>query len=142
LGLSLAVGKAELIRAALEGVAFNVRLMVGYLEKKGRLESMRIIGGGAASALWKQIFADVLGKPVLTLSAQQEANTVGAALVGGIGIGLLKDFDEIDRFTSVVEEHSPNPKNSRLYDSILPVFVDAFASLQKTNESLGELSES
>ena len=141
LGLSLEVGKLEMIRAALEGVAFNVRMMVGFLEKKEKFQSMRIIGGGAASALWKQIFADVLGKPVLTLSAQQEANTVGAALVGAIGVGILDSFEDIDRFTRVVEEHSPDPNNSRLYDGMMPVFTDAFASLRKTNESLGELSE-
>jgi xylulokinase len=133
LGLSLTTRKADLLRAVLEGVAYNVRLMVEPLEAGGAFASMRIIGGGAASALWRQIFADVLQKDVLTLSAQQEANTVGAALVGAIGVGICASFSEIERFSRIRETTSPNQGNIEVYQRTLPAFVRAFEGLRETH---------
>jgi xylulokinase len=109
-GLSLTTKKSDLLRAVMEGVAYNIQLMVQSLEGGNIFPNIRIIGGGSESQLWKQIFADVLQKDVLSLTAQQEANTVGAALVGGVGIGLYEDFAAIDRFSQVKEVTHPQQK--------------------------------
>jgi xylulokinase len=141
LGLNLAATKAHLIRAALEGVAFNIRIMVGYLEENAPFPELRIIGGGAESRLWKQIFADVLQKNICTLTTQQESNTLGAALVGGIGIGILTDFSDINRFNEVKEVTVPNPEDSKTYQQVFPVFAQAYRGIESTNRSLGRISE-
>jgi xylulokinase len=142
LGLSLAVTKADLLRAALEGVAFNIRIMVEGLEGDSRFEQMRIIGGGAESPLWKQIFADVLQRNICTLSTRQESNTLGAAVVGGIGVGILSDFSDIERFNKVTEITVPDPAGSELYQRLLPVFMEAYRGVRDTNSALGKLTGS
>jgi xylulokinase len=141
LGLNLAVTKAHLIRAALEGVAFNVRIMVQHLEENTRFSELRIIGGGAESGLWKKIFADVLQKNICTLTTQQESNTLGAALVGGIAVGILTDFSDINRLNEVKEVTVPNPEDSKTYQKIFPVFARAYRGIEETNRSLAEISE-
>lgn len=136
LGLSLTTTKGDLMRATLEGVAYNIGLMVRFLEEEGAFPNMRIIGGGSESALWKQIFADVLQKDILTLSAQQDANTLGAALIGGIGVGLIKEFNEIERFNQVRATTNPRPENLQVYRRGIDAFAQAFQDLRNTNRYL------
>lgn len=135
-GLNLTVRKADLIRAALEGIAFNLRIMLQHLEENRVFDNIRIIGGGAKSDLWRQIFASVLKKDILTLSARQEANTLGAAVVGGVGIGAFEDFSAVDRFTKVTEVTSFDPDAASIYDELFQVFRACYEGLRHTNESL------
>jgi len=136
LGLNLTVKKADLVRAILEGIAFNLRIMLEHLEKKGAFKSIRIIGGGAKSDLWRQILAGVLKKDILTLSARQEANTLGAALVGGVGIGVFEGFSAVDRFTRVTGVTSSDPDAASVYDELFQVFSECYGGLRHANESL------
>jgi len=129
LNLSLPTTKADLLRATLEGVAYNISLMITYLEEDQHFPDIRIIGGGSESRLWMQIFADVLQKNIISLTAQQDANTLGAALVGGIGIGIIKEFSEIDRFNKVEEIIRPNEENFSVYQDRTKEYKAIFESL-------------
>ena len=141
LGLSLPTKKEDLLRATMEGVAFNISLMLGFLEENKPFKNMRIIGGGSESKLWKQIFADVLQKDILSLTAQQEANTLGAALVGGIGIGLLEKFTDIDRFNKTESITRPQEENIRVYQRSIQAYEQAFLALQDANQLIFELKQ-
>jgi xylulokinase len=94
LGLSLAHGRAQIARAILEAVAFEYAT---YLRAMRRLHpdvefsSARVIGGGARSALWNSIKADVLGVPVERITMEETA-TRGAALLAASAAGLLDDL--------------------------------------------------
>ncbi|MDI6772400.1 MAG: FGGY-family carbohydrate kinase, partial [bacterium] len=80
-------------RVVLEGVAFNLRIILDAFQRQGAgIEQMRPIGGGARGRLWRQIMADVYGLPVLLPRYLEEATSLGAAVAGGIGVGLIKDF--------------------------------------------------
>jgi len=138
LGLHLAVRKAEILRSVLEGVAFNMRIMMNSLEKHANFRDITIYGGGSRSTLWKKIFANILNKNIITLSAQQEVNTLGAALTGGVGIGMFTDFAEISRFISVKEIESPDSYLSRLYDELFLVFEFAYEDVAEIFKNLGE----
>jgi xylulokinase len=88
--LSLATGTADLVRSVLEGVAYNSRWLLEYVERftKRRLEPIRVLGGGATSALWCQIYADVLNRPIEqvvepTFAQLRGMATLAAATVGG-----------------------------------------------------------
>lgn len=140
LGISLTTQKADLLRATLEGVAYNLRMMVKCLERSGPFKQIRIIGGGANSRIWKQILANVMQKDILTLSAQQEANTLGAALVGGVGVGLLADFAAIEKFSSVQAKTTCDPDQARRYDDYFAVFAEAYQNLRKTRRVLARLN--
>ena len=136
LGLMLTTKKADLARSVLEGVAFNLRLMIRCIEEKQSFNSIRIIGGGAKSALWRQIFADILKKDICTLSARQEANTLGAALIGGVGIGLFDDFSAIELFNRIEETTHFKQDTVSTYEELFLTFQKAHECLKKTNESL------
>ena len=88
-GMSLATTRADLVRATFEGVALNARWMQGYVEKFTRreLDPLNFVGGGAKSAFWAQVFADVLGRRVRRVADPVLANARGAALVAGVALG-------------------------------------------------------
>jgi xylulokinase len=136
LGLRLTNKKADLIRAVLEGVVLNFRIMMKCIEQSCSFSDVRIIGGVSKSALWRQVFADVLKKNIISLSAQQEANTLGAAVVGGVGAGLFNDFSAIERFVKVKSVTSPDSDAAEVYDELFSVFIQAYHDLHNTNESI------
>ncbi len=87
--LSLSTSTADLIRAVLEGVAANSAWLLGYVEKfAGReLTPLRLLGGGAQSAEWCQIYADTLGREVEQVPEPMVAQLRGAALLAAITMG-------------------------------------------------------
>jgi len=137
-GLTMEAEMADFLRAILEGVAFTLRQLVEGLESCGaaRFSELRIIGGGAQSDLWNRIISATLGRPVVTLTAQQEANTAGAALVGGIAVGALESFQETERFCHVASRIEPDPVALDVYESLFSVFREALPNLRSTNRAL------
>ncbi len=110
LGLRGWHGRAEMLHAVLEGVAFNHRTHLSGLREVFEIERpVRVCGGGARSADWTQLLADVLDLPVQVTDAK-EAGTRGAALLAGIGTGLYTDLDDaVDRTVHVVRHQHPEP---------------------------------
>ncbi|MEA2012185.1 MAG: FGGY-family carbohydrate kinase, partial [Verrucomicrobiota bacterium] len=79
LGLSLSTDKGDIIRALLEGVAFEMRLNIDILNASNiKIKELRAIGGGAKSSIWTQLKADVLNKPIVNVKVT-EAGCLGAA---------------------------------------------------------------
>ena len=86
-GMSLKHGRGHLLRAALEGVAFSMRQALEALEKTGlRAPELLLGGGGASHALWRQLLASVLRRPLRVLP-DANLSATGAALLGGMAIG-------------------------------------------------------
>lgn len=87
-GLHLAHGRGHLARSVFEGVCFGLRDGLELLRGLGASgKEVRVTGGGAKSALWLQILADVFESPCVTLESD-EGPAFGAALLAGVGIGL------------------------------------------------------
>jgi L-xylulokinase len=103
-------GRAEMLHAVLEGVAFNQRTHLRGLQEVFTIEHpVRVCGGGARSADWTQLLSDVLDLPVEITDAA-EAGTRGAALLAGIGTGVYADLgDAVDRTVRVVRHQEPRP---------------------------------
>lgn len=76
-----------------------------------------------------QIIADITGKKVTTTALTQETNAWGAALCGGVGVGLFKDFTVTNKLLPVVETVEPNLENKDLYDKMFVTFKDAYKAL-------------
>jgi xylulokinase len=130
LGLTLAHNKNHLARSVYEGVALNTRIIQETFEELGaRIENIRLIGGGALSALWRQIFADVIGKDILRLEFVHEANSLGSAIAGGIGIGLFKDFGVINDRLKVLDVNKPRTEVHEKYNKVYSVFKDAYRKI-------------
>ena len=96
LNVSIATTRADLIRAVLEGVAYNARWLLEATEKfAGRpLDGLRLLGGGATSDLWCQIHADVIGRPIDQVADPINVNVRGAAWFAALHLGHLT-LDEI-----------------------------------------------
>lgn len=94
-GLTPRHGRAQLARAALEGVAFTLAQLVDESRRAGALpQELRSVGGGAASALWCQIKADVTGLPVRVPVVADHAGALGAAVLAGVGAGVYRSVEE------------------------------------------------
>lgn len=88
-GLSLRTDRAMMIRAVMEGVALNARWLFDTYEKfcKRRIDSVRILGGGAQSDLWCAMYAGILDRPVEKVANPRDAQLVGAALWALVSLG-------------------------------------------------------
>jgi xylulokinase len=140
LGLDLKHGRPDLIRAAMEGVALNLRLRLDLLRKYTRLEDeILFVGGGAKSRFYLGIFADVFNIRILKTNIDQDAGALGAAAIAAVGSGLWPDFSRIDEIHQVVERVEPDPHNARQYEKLLPVFDLAAGYLARLSDALREV---
>jgi xylulokinase len=123
MGLDLKHGKADLVRAAMEGIAMNLRLRLDVLRKYCKIQDeILFVGGGSRSKLYLQIFADVYNTKILKTNVDQDAGALGAAGIAAVGCALWNDFNKIDEIHKTVEIVEPDPENNRKYEKILPVF--------------------
>jgi xylulokinase len=129
-GLSLKHGRSHMARAVMEGVAYNMRLIADAFSEQGKSFSrIRMIGGGARSATWRQIFADVLERPVTTLAFLEEATSVGAAIAGGVGIGLFARLEDGVKIIGETGSTLPDSSRSRAYEKYRAAFRRAYEQL-------------
>ncbi len=117
--LSLDSEREHLVRAVLEGVAMNSRWLLGAVERFiGRpFPALNMIGGGAASPLWCQIHADVLGRRIRQVADPIQANLRGAAVLAAVGLGLMR-FEDVPRRVEIRQTFEPDGGNRRLYDQL------------------------
>jgi len=125
--LSLENSREDIIRAVLEGVALNTRWLLGPFEKflGRRVDALNVVGGGANSAVWCQIFADVLGCRVRQMKDPIQANVRGAAFLAGVGLGLL-DFDAVPGRVEIKQEFEPYARNRDTYDTCFREFTNLY----------------
>jgi len=102
---------------------------------------MRLIGGGARSPVWRQMLADVYNLPILRLSLDAEATALGAAIAGGIGVGIFPDFDVVRDIIPVTTAEQPDPARHAQYEVLCEVFQQTYAALEPIYERLATLGE-
>lgn len=129
-GLTSRHTRAHLIRAVLEGVALTMRQILDLMRGIGLTVSQaRIGGGGAKSALWRQIHADALGLP-LTLLQTEEGPALGAAILAGVGCGAWPDVRAACAAAIQSRETvNPDPASERQYARLLSQYRDVYPSL-------------
>jgi xylulokinase len=129
---SLGVTRGHLVRAVLEGVAYNTRWLCSYVERfiGRRLEAVTVVGGGARSELWCQIHADVLDRVVRQAGEPAVANARGAALQASVALGHLR-WDEVAATVPITRTFEPDPARRRVYDTLFPEFVNLYRSTRK-----------
>ncbi|MCU0599217.1 MAG: FGGY-family carbohydrate kinase [Desulfobacterales bacterium] len=126
--LGMSINRNDLLRSVFEGVAFNIRWGMEYVEaisrkKTGRVsDEIRFIGGASKSKLWCQVFADVLQRPVVQMGNPQMACAMGVAAIAFVGLGIWKDFGDIDRVLKKVQVFQPNRNNKEIYDKLYHQF--------------------
>lgn len=128
-GLQLHHGRGSLVRAVLEGIAFNLRTGLTAFAANGRpLTAIDAIGGAANSTLLLQVLTDVWGVPVTARDLVDEANSIGAAVVGGVAVGVFEDFAVAAGFSRRTENRRPAADDA--LDGRYEQFLDAYRRLE------------
>jgi xylulokinase len=130
-GLQRHHGPGHLVRAVLEGVAFNLRTcMDAFTENGTPVDAVDVIGGGATSDVWLQVLADVWQIPVRRRSIVAEANSLGAAVTAAVGLGLVGDFSVARGLSERTAEFLPDDGRADSSRSQHAVFRDAYDRLE------------
>lgn len=140
--ISLNSTRAEMIRAIYEGVAFNSRWVLMYVEKfiGGRkLQPLNMIGGGANSNIWCQIYADVLNRTTRQVKDPIQANARGAGFIAAVALGYIT-FKDIPKLIQFSNEFKPNPKNRKIYDELFKEFLNIYENNKKLYQRLNKIS--
>lgn len=131
-GLSAAHTKAHFVRAVMEGVAFSLLDCITYLNEKDVKtgQTAYVIGGGAKSAVWRQIVADALD--LTLIQTENNDSSFGSAMCAGIYAGFFKDFDEA---SAVCKKETgktiPVAKNTEQYAKLFVTYKKIAAFLTK-----------
>ncbi|MFN8376345.1 MAG: FGGY-family carbohydrate kinase [Anaerolineae bacterium] len=138
-GLSLSTTRGAMIRAILEGAAFALRHNIEVAGKAGaQVSELRSVGGGARSALWNQIKADVLGIPLLLPEASAGA-PFGDALLVGMGLGLYPDIQaEVRARVRIRTRFEPNAANHERYSRQYALFRSVYEHLKGDFDAAAE----
>lgn len=131
LNVSLDTARAELVRAVLEGVAYNLRWLVEATDKfvGRRLEPLRVLGGGAQSDLWCQIHADVLGRAVDRVHDPAVAQLRGVATYALVSLGRLS-LAEVPALVPAAQRFTPDPAAVATYEPLYQAFTQVHGRLK------------
>ncbi len=129
---SLRTNRSHMIRAVFEGVAYNTRWLLGYVEKfiKRPMEKINLIGGGARSELWCQIMADVLGREIRQVKDPVQANARGAAFLASVALG-YHTFHELSDVIQIEKTYTPEPGNRKIYDELFREYLNLYRANRK-----------
>ena len=149
------MNREHLVRAIYEGVAYNIKWLLKYVEKFVKKEVIKkspemknadkimpelaIIGGGAQSNVWCQIFADVLDRKIKQVKDPIQANARGAAFIASAGLGYI-DWDDIPKHIEYSNIFEPNPENRAIYDELFAEYVEIYKAMGKIYKRLNKLA--
>jgi xylulokinase len=131
-GLTATHGRAHVVRAILEGVAFSLRDTLTIFDELAiPVTSIRLGGGGARSRVWRQVQADAYGREVEVLVAEEGA-AYGAGLLAGVGAGVWPSVDAAcDRVVQVASRVAPDPEAVRVLDRSYAAFRRLYGALKQ-----------
>jgi xylulokinase len=129
IGLTLEHTRADLMRAVMEGVTLNLSIILDIFRTQIPIQEITVIGGGAKGAVWRRIMADVYQAEIVRPSYLEEATSMGAAIIGGVGCGVFKGFDVADRFLQVTDRTKPDVSRAGLYASAKNLLNESYDAL-------------
>jgi len=139
-GLTVRHGMAHITRSVLEGVAFGLRDSMELIRSAGlgAITQVRVSGGGAKSALWRQILADVMNSELVTVNTTEGA-AYGAALLAGVGAGAWSSVPEACNATiQTLEQTTPQPESVEAYEKYYQEYRTLYPALKPTFDALAE----
>jgi xylulokinase len=136
-GLTLSHSRGHMTRAIMEGVTYSLRDSYAIMSDLGvPVKQIRASGGGAKNPFWRQMQADVLGKPVFSMVADEGA-AYGVALLAAVGAGEFKDITEACAATIKTDDESkPNAAARKVYDRGFPIYQSLYCSLKNQFKKL------
>jgi L-xylulokinase len=130
--------RAHLLRALYEGIVFGHRYHLDRLRAAGvAVAVVRLAGGAARSAVWSQMFADILELPV-EVTASSETGALGVALAAGVGVGLFPDLPAaVERAVHVTRTYAPDPTYRADYQQRYATYTRLLDAMRGEWDALG-----
>jgi len=141
IGLTMEHTREDMCRSVVEGVLLNLNVVLEILRGFLPVSEITVIGGGARGRIWRRIMADIYGADILMPDYLEEATAMGAAIIGGVGAGIFKDFGVADRFISIQERTAPDPSTTAVYDTKKEVFEKCYRALEPVFPFVGITDE-
>ena len=140
-GLTSRHGLGHLTRAVMEGVAYSLRDSLEIIVALGAdPQQIRVTGGGGRSPFWRQLLADVLGRPIVRTIAD-EGPAYGAALLAGVAAGVFGSIEEACAGISLQPDVCEPTKDRRtLYDEYYAIYRDLYPATRSAMHLLSDLA--
>jgi len=139
-GLGISSTKGDMARAVLEGVGFNLKTILSILEEDSPADDVIMIGAGVKGDVWLQILSNIWQKPLLVPEYLEEATSMGAAICGGIGVGVYNDFSVAENLNKPIRRIEPDKNTADLYDKLYRVFQETYTQLKPIYQTLATLT--
>lgn len=130
LGIRMYHTREDYVRAVLEGVGMNLELILKAYRKYLNIDRMILTGGGAKGDVVAQVLADILDAQLVRPDHVEEATSIAAAVIAGVGCGIYKDFGAIHSFLKFREPVAPDETKEAVYEKRKKVFDDAYYALK------------
>ncbi|MHB8280824.1 MAG: FGGY-family carbohydrate kinase, partial [Candidatus Humimicrobiaceae bacterium] len=131
-GLAFSHDRGCLARTFLEGITLEMKDILTSMINSGVIIShVRLTGGASKSSVWNQIQSDTYNLAVETLKVTDTA-VVGAAIMGGVGVGVFKDIrDGVEQMVRVDQKFEPNSKNAEIYAELYSIYCSIYEGLEE-----------
>ncbi len=129
IGLKLEHKRGDILRSVIEGIAYNLNIILQVFSNRMAIDEITVIGGMAKGNIQRRILSDVFNTRLVTLNYLDEASSIGAAVCAGVATGELKSFSEVDKFNKAVAQDDPIAENAAIYAKYMPVFDKCYSSL-------------
>lgn len=138
IGLDAAHTRKDMVRAVLEGVALNLKIILDVFEAVEPVDALVLIGGGARNRVWRKILASAWNRPLDVPGSVENATSMGAAVCGGVAVGMYPGFDVATRFARSVDRVEPEGQAAEDYERLYPVFCNVYRALVPAFDELAE----
>lgn len=138
-GMTLSHSRSHMIRAAMEGVVYNLySVYLALREQMSTVKSIKASGGFARSEMWKQLMSDVFGEQ-LTVPKSYESSAFGACLLGLHAIGEMNDLNDVADFVGESDAYKPDEKAYLKYQDIMSVYIEIGRALEPFYDRMDDI---
>ncbi len=129
-GLTFEHTREDMIRAVMEGIGYNLNLILDGFGRSTKIDELIVLGGGARNPAWLQVLSDIFGRPLNVPNYLEEAASMGAAITAGVGVGAFENFDIIGKFLKNVRRFEPSDKDRAVYREMQGYFDESYHALE------------
>ena len=139
IGMTMEHNKSDYLRAVIEGVAMNLGVILRSFRSYTDIHELILTGGGAKGDIVTKILADVLGCGMIRPDHVEEATSMAAAVLAGVGSGIYNDFEVINSYLKYSEPMMPDPDNHAFYEKRMKVFDDVYYALEPLFPAISDI---
>ncbi len=139
LNLDLSHDRRDLLRAVMEGIAYNIRWVYEPMEKLTYTHNViRVVGGGVLFDEWCKILASVLKRNIARVKDPQDSTLRGVSMAALVGLGYYKSFSEASKVISLDKMFIPQKEWIRVYDKMFNVYKKIYKKLKDLFKEINE----